>query len=129
MAKIQYYTISRKNPITKEYKYYASTSVYSNIGPREIVKHATETSQIDPGTLESVMMAWQQVMRMYFCNGHNVTCHPLGSFCATIRSKSSATIEDFKPSFIKGLYVTFRPARDLRIAKSKKNVKFVKTLS
>lgn len=124
MAKINYYLTQRKNPITKQYKYYAQTRVYSNIGTREIVKYASETSQIDPGVLESVMMAWQQVMRMYFTNGHNVTCHPLGSFCATIRSKSAATEEDFKPSNIKGLYVTFRPARQLRIAKNKKNVSF-----
>lgn len=122
MAKLNYLLVPRKNPITKKYKYYASTQVYSNIGPREIVKYASETSQIDPGVLESVMMAWQQVMRMYFTNGHNVTCHPLGSFCATIRSKAAATEEEFKPSNIKGLYITFRPARQLRIAKSKKNV-------
>lgn len=126
MAKLNYILDMRKNPITKEQKYYAHTYVYSNIGPRDIVKYASETSQIDPGVLESVMMAWQQVMRMYFTNGHNVTCHPLGSFCATIRSKSAATEEDFKPSNIKGLYITFRPARQLRIAKSKKNVSLVR---
>lgn len=122
MPKLNYLLLSRKNPITKQYKYYAMTHVYSNIGPRDIVKYASETSQIDPGVLESVMMAWQQVMRMYFTNGHNVTCHPLGSFCASIRSKSAPTEEEFKPANIKGLYITFRPARQLRIAKSKKNV-------
>lgn len=121
MGKSTYKLISRKNPITKEYAFSASIVRYSNIGPEEVVKYAAQNSCIDEAMIKTVMTAWQQVMRMYFLNGHNVICHPLGSFISTIRSASAATEEDFTNENIRGMHLMFRPARTLRLAKSLKN--------
>ena len=126
MGKTSYTLISRKDPITKKYLYYAQQIRYSNIGARDIVKYAAENSCIDSAMINTVMSAWQQVMRMYFVNGHNVICHPLGSFVSTIRSEGTPTEEEFSAANIRGLYLTFRPARDLRIAKDLKNNSLVR---
>lgn len=126
MGKMSYHIIARKNPVTKEYGYSASIERYSNIGPEEVVKYAAQNSCIDEAMIKTVMTAWQQVMRMYFLNGHNVICQPLGSFISTIRSASAATPEDFTNDMIRGMYITFRPARALRLAKSLKNNSLVR---
>lgn len=126
MGKTTYTLISRKNPQTKEFNFYASQVRYSNIGATDIVKYAAQNSCIDSAMINTVMSAWQQVMRMYFVNGHNVVCHPLGSFVSTIRGTGAPTAEEFSASQIKGLYLTFRPARDLRNAKSLKNNSLVR---
>ena len=126
MGKSSYHLISRKNPITKQYTYSAQIDRYSNIGPEEVVKYAAQNSCIDEAMIKTVMTAWQQVMRMYFLNGHNVICHPLGSFISTIRCASVAEPEDFTSDMIRGMYITFRPARALRLAKSLKNNSLVR---
>lgn len=126
MGKTSYRLVARKNPMTKEYAYYAQQVRYSNIGARDIVKYAAENSCIDAAMINTVMAAWQQVMRMYFVNGHNVICHPLGSFVSTIRSLQAKTKEEFSAANIKGLYLTFRPSRDLRHAKDLKNNSLVR---
>lgn len=126
MGKTTYNLLARKNPITKEYNYYAQQVRYSNIGATDIVKYAAENSCIDAAMINTVMQAWQQVMRMYFVNGHNVICHPLGSFVSTIRSKATETEAEFSAANIHGLYLTFRPGRDLKIAKSLKNNSLVR---
>lgn len=126
MGKTTYNLVERKNPVTKQYNFHAQQVRYSNIGATDIVKYAAENSCIDAAMINTVMQAWQQVMRMYFVNGHNVICHPLGSFVSTIRSKATETAEEFSAANINGLYLTFRPGRDLRIAKDLKNNSLVR---
>lgn len=126
MGKISYRLVQRKNPLTKDYLYYATNVQYSNIGEKDIVKYAAESSCIEAATIKSVMSAWQQVMRMYFTNGHNVICHPLGSFVSTIKSKLAASEDDWNASYIRGLYLRFRPGTELRFAKANKNNSFVR---
>lgn len=125
MGKTSYKLIARKNPVTKEFAYHAQQVRYSQIKAEDIVDYAAKNSCIDRAMIQTVMTAWQQVMRMYFVNGHNVTCYPLGSFISTIRSAGSASVDTFDAAtLIKGMYMTFRPCRPLRLAKALKNNSF-----
>lgn len=127
MGKITYKLVTRKNPVTKEYAQYATQVRYSQIPSSEIVKYAAQISCIDESLIQSVMLAWQQVMRMYFVNGHNVICHPLGSFQANIRSRGATSEAEWKSANIKGLSLSFRTGKSLTNARDLKNNSFKRT--
>lgn len=127
MGKITYKLVQRKNPITKEMAQYATQVRYSQIPASEIVKYAAQISCIDESLIQSVMLAWQQVMRMYFVNGHNVICHPLGSFQANIRSQGAEAIDEWSSSNIRGLSLSFRTGKSLTNARDLKNNSFTRT--
>ena len=127
MGKITYKVVVRKNPVTKEYAEYATQVRYSQIPSSEIVKYAAQISCIEESVIQSVMLAWQQVMRMYFVNGHNVICHPLGSFQANIRSRGAEAEEEFTTENIRGLALSFRTGKSLTNARDLKNNSFTRT--
>lgn len=127
MGKITYKVTTRKNPVTKEYAQYATQVRYSQIPSSEIVKYAAQISCIDESLIQSVMLAWQQVMRMYFVNGHNVICHPLGSFQANIRSRGAEVLGEWSSANIKGLSLSFRTGKSLTNARDLKNNSFTRT--
>jgi hypothetical protein len=127
MGKITYKVVTRKNPVTKEMAQYATQVRYSQIPSSEIVKYAAQISCIDESLIQSVMLAWQQVMRMYFVNGHNVICHPLGSFQANIRSRGAESLEEFTSANIRGLSLSFRTGKSLTNARDLKNNSFTRT--
>lgn len=127
MGKITYKVTKRKNPVTKEMLEYATQVRYSQIPSSEIVKYAAQISCIDESLIQSVMLAWQQVMRMYFVNGHNVICHPLGSFQANIRSRGAEAIEEWSSANIRGLSLSFRTGKSLTNARDLKNNSFTRT--
>lgn len=127
MGKITYKVVIRKNPVTKEMAQYATQVRYSQIPSSEIVKYAAQISCIDESLIQSVMLAWQQVMRMYFVNGHNVICHPLGSFQANIRSRGAEAIDEWSSANIRGLSLSFRTGKSLTNARDLKNNSFTRT--
>lgn len=110
MAELKYKPIARKNPVTKEVKWYAEKVTYSNIGEREIIDYAVQNSNIERSVIEQAMIGLEEAINNFLINGHNLQFWPLGSFYTTIRSEGTVSPGDFNAKNIKRLNIVFVPS-------------------
>lgn len=110
MAELKYKPIARKNPVTKEVKWYAEKVTYSNIGEREIIDYAVQNSNIERSVIEQAMIGLEEAINNFLINGHNLQFWPLGSFYTTIRSLGALMPDEFTAKNIKRLNIVFVPS-------------------
>lgn len=110
MAELKFKPIARKNPVTKEVKWYAEKVTYSNIGEREIIDYAVQNSNVERSVIEQAMIGLEEAINNFLINGHNLQFWPLGSFYTTIRSLGAESPGDFNAKNIKRLNIVFVPS-------------------
>lgn len=111
MPTINYRMVAKKNPVTKEVRYYAQKSHYgiSRIDTSALVDYIAENSQLPRAVLPSALAAIQKSINNFVLNGHSVTVPRLGTFTATLRSEGAETVDGVTGDLVKGIRVKFRP--------------------
>ena len=118
---IKYNIISRKNPLTKEYAFYASALPVNPIALDESAEEISGKCTVTSHDIKAVLSALEEVTFKHLRNGESVRLGDLGSFHARLASKGAVSEEDFTVENFRGIKVRFVPSSKLRFELSIKN--------
>ena len=127
MGTLRYKVVKRRNPMTAAVSYGPRLLRYTLIKADDVVERAAQNSNIDRGLLEAAMVGFQEAVRNFIMNGHNLLLFPLGSFCVSLLSTEGAdTPEAVSARQIKGAYLWFRSSPTLNGYKARQNIRLVR---
>ena len=104
---IPYIVKAKKNPITKEVKYYAQIAPVNYVRLENITKKISEKCTVTEHDVKAVLSALQMCVLKHITDGNTVRLGDLGSFRATLKGKPSDTKEDVKVSNIERVRVRY----------------------
>ena len=131
MANIGYYKTEVKNPITGDKMYSVRLVSYSLIDSESVVALACKDSNINRQDMAVGFAALCQAIEDFVLQGHSVTLDGLGNFRLTAKtgkwdaengkwvSGGADSMDDVTPNNIKGVFVRFRPCKELRTEMNK----------
>lgn len=113
---IRYNIIPKKNPITKEVKYYAMKDGVgaARFMTEEMYATMSEASNVPVAYIPQALEAIAQAVQMFVLNGHCVRVGHFGSFQPQIVSRGASTAADFGVGNIKRVRIRFRPSPEMR---------------
>ena len=126
MANIGYYKTEVKNPRSGDKMYSVRLATYSLIDSEQVVAAACKVSNIKKHDMAVGFAALCQAIEDFVLQGHSVTLDGLGNFRLTAKSGKwdeenkkwvsggSDNMDDVTPEKIRGVYVRFRPSREVR---------------
>lgn len=127
MGTLRYKVVKRRSATTAAVFYGPCLLRYTLIKSNDVVERASQNSNIDRGLLESVMVGFQEAVRNFIMNGHNLQLFPLGSFCVSLTSTEGVdTPEEVTARQIKSAHLWFRSSPTLNGYKSRENLRFVR---
>ena len=127
MGTLRYKVVKRRNPMTAAVSYGPRLLRYTLIKADDVVERAAQNSNIDRGLLEAAMVGFQEAVRNFIMNGHNLLLFPLGSFCVSLLSTEGAdTPEAVSARQIKGAHLWFRSSPTLNGYKARQNIRLVR---
>jgi predicted histone-like DNA-binding protein len=105
---LKYTVIPRKNPVTKETKFYAQLEPVTPITLDSLAQDISNSCTLTLHDIKAVVSALEEQIIKNLRNGQSVRLRNLGSFHPTLSSKGAVSTEDFKTSMIKSVNVVFR---------------------
>lgn len=126
MGKVATYISESKNPRSGEKIYVRRTLPYSKMAKDDVVAYAQANSSVNPQDLAVAFDALGAAIEQFVLNGHSVTLDGLGNFRITSKSGvwdsnnnkwvsgGSDNMDDVTPEKIRGVFVRFRPSREVR---------------
>lgn len=127
MGTLRYKVVKRRNPMTAAVSYGPRLLRYTLIKADDVVERAAQNSNIDRGLLEAAMVGFQEAVRNFIMNGHNLQLFPLGSFCVSLLStEGTDTPEAVSARQIKGAHLWFRSSPTLNGYKARQNIRLVR---
>ena len=118
---IKYNLITRKNPLTKEFLYYANAVPVTPVMLDQIAEEISSQCTLTAHDIKAVISALEEVTFKHLRNGNSVRLGDLGSFHARLASKGATTEENFTAENFRGIRVRFMPSSKLRYELSLKN--------
>lgn len=106
---LDYVVVPRKNPQTKNVKYYPSLISVKPIPVREIIENISTRCTVNRADVRAVIIALEEVILEHVLHGHSVRLGDLGSFRPTIKSSGSLKKEDVSARNVSALRVRFQP--------------------
>lgn len=127
MGTLRYTVVKRRNPSTAAVTYGPRLVRYTLIKADDVVERAAQNSNIDRGLLEAAMVGFQEAVRNFIMNGHNLQLFPLGSFCVSLTSTEGVdTPEEVTARQIKAAHLWFRSSPTLNSFKARQNIRLVR---
>ncbi len=105
---IKFNVVSRKNPITKEVKYYAAIAPVTPVTLDDITRRIVANCTVTEHDVKAVLSALQEQLVEVMLEGNSVRLGDLGSFRPTIGSAGKATREEVSSADVRRLTVRFR---------------------
>lgn len=129
MGKILYTLKQKKNPLTKQFEYYATkfNTGANTIDTRAMFAAMAEYAHIPPAQIPAAFNAIVKAIEAFCLNGHSVTIPDLGTFRITISSAGAQTEEEFEPSMIRGIKMRFLPDAKLNY-ELRANTQFIRSM-
>ena len=118
---IKYNLITRKNPLTKEFLYYANAVPVTPVMLDQIAEEISSQCTLTAHDIKAVISALEEVTFKHLRNGESVRLGDLGSFHARLASKGAVSEEDFTAENFRGIKVRFVPSSKLRYELSLKS--------
>lgn len=113
---LKYKIVSRKNPMNKSVKWYASIDTPTPVTLNELAENIEKSSTVSRADAKAVIDALQYEIKKALLDGKSVRLGDLGSFRVTLGSRGAFTEADFQTSFIQQVRVQFQPSTELRNA-------------
>ena len=105
---LKYYVTPRKNPQTKEIKYYAQLDHVTPITLDTIAQEISDSCTLTLHDVKAVISALEEHISKALRYGKSVRLRDLGSFYPTLSSDGVENEKDFKSTLIKSVNVVFR---------------------
>ena len=126
MARIGYYTYKKENKTSGAVKYGVRLKSYSTMSKSDCKKYAMGIAKVTGGEMDRGFAALGQAISEFVLNGHSITIDGLGCFTLSTKtgiwneqqqkwvSAGQTSMDQVDASQIKGLYLRFRPCKELR---------------
>lgn len=126
---LKFHSVARKNPVTKEVKYYAQADESVPVTLAEITERVEKRSTVSSADAKAVLDALQFEIKEALLDGKSVRLGDLGSFHVTLASEGTDVPEELTADKIRIVRVRFTPSSRLRrwLDRSAGDVKFQKT--
>ena len=111
---IKYNLMEGKNPRTEEPMFYAMAAPVTTIKLEGLAEEISQECTVTAHDIRAVISAMEEKIITHLQNGQSIRLGLLGSFCPTIRSRSSRTPEGFNNGNITGIGATFRPSSTMK---------------
>ncbi|MCQ2205806.1 MAG: HU family DNA-binding protein [Bacteroidaceae bacterium] len=118
---IKYNLMEGKNPRTEEPMFYAMAAPVTTIKLEGLAEEISQECTVTAHDIRAVISAMEEKIITHLQNGQSIRLGLLGSFCPTIRSRSSRTPEGFNNGNITGIGATFRPSSTMKYKLSADN--------
>lgn len=116
--------IGRKNPQTKEVKYYPTQAETSPLDIESVAEQIKDNSTFSRGDIKATLNALQKSVIETLLAGYSVRLGDLGSFRPTIRTRSAKTKAEASANLIERVHVHFTPSTNIKRKLHKNNLKF-----
>ena len=110
----KYRVIPKKNPQTKEVKFYAQGEAVTPVHLDEVADEISRSCTVNRADIKAVLSALDDALIGYMVNGQSVRLGDLGSFHPRISSEGIEEEKDFKTSMIKALHVRYTPSAKIK---------------
>lgn len=104
---LQYLSIQRMNPQTKEKKYYASPRLTGKRGLKDLSKDLAEVSSLSAGDVQNVIVNLIDQLPKWLMQGNSVKLDGFGSFRLSFSSDGVETKDDVNANLIKDIRIIF----------------------
>ena len=111
---LKYRVIPRKNPQTKEIKYYAQLENVVPVTVETLAKDISDSCTLTLHDVKAVISALEEHISKALRFGKSVRLRDLGSFYPTLSSSGAETESDFKTNMIKSVNVVFRKSSKMK---------------
>lgn len=111
---LQYKVIARKNPMTKNTKFYPTLLSPVPITLTQIAGEIEKISSLSRGDIKNVLDNLQHVVLGHLTNGRSIRLGDLGSFRPSLRSSGSLSKEDVTAANIRSVCVVYTPSTEMR---------------
>ncbi len=118
---LNYTIIPRKNPQSRETKFYAQLTPTTPVVLSVLADVISKQSTVTVHDVKAVISALEEHLVNYLLQGNSIRLGDLGSFRLTIRSGGAESEEAFDSNLIKGVSVRFTASRNMRYLLSKSN--------
>lgn len=105
---LKYRTVPRKNPQTKEVKFYAQLEHVTPMTLDALAKDISDSCTLTLHDVKAVISALEEHISKALRYGKSVRLRDLGSFYPTLSSDGVENEKDFKSTLIKSVNVVFR---------------------
>lgn len=111
---INYRPVARKNPITKEVKYYAQADAAEPLTLADITERVEKRSTVSSADAKAVLDALQFEIKEALLDGKSVRLGDIGSFRVTLASEGADVPDELTADKIRLVRVRFTPSSRLR---------------
>ncbi len=118
---LRYKVIPRKNPQSRETKFYAQLTETSPVLLSTLADVISRQSTITTHDVKAVLSALEEHLVSYLLQGNSIRLGDLGSFRLTVKSGGAESEETFEQSLIKSVKVCFTASRNMKYFLSKNN--------
>jgi predicted histone-like DNA-binding protein len=118
---LKYKVVGRKNPQTKEKKFYAQLLEVTPITLDSLAQDISNSCTLTLHDIKAVVSALEEHISRALRNGQSVRLRDLGSFYPIIISKGADTPEEFTSNLIESVKVQFRKSSKMQYAFSLNN--------
>ena len=125
---LKYFVKEGKHPRTEAPIFYAMACPVTTIKLNTLAQEISSECTVTPHDTRAVISVLEEKIIQHLQNGQSVRLGLLGSFCPTIKSKSTAKADAFTVDNIRQVGVAFRPSSTMRyeLSPSNPNVEFVR---
>ena len=110
----KYRVIPKKNPQTKEVKFYAQGEAVTPVHLEAVADEISRSCTVNRADIKAVLSALDDALIRYMVNGQSVRLGDLGSFHPRISSEGIEQEKDFKKSMIKCMHVRYTPSAKIK---------------
>ncbi len=118
---ITYVKKAKKNPISKEVKYYAQISATQPLTVEEIIDSIQQENTLTEVDIRACLVAFKQAVIKGLRDGRSVRLEGLGSFRPTISAMGCPAREMVTARTIKAIHVRFTPSSQIKAGVSLTN--------
>ena len=111
---LKYRVIPRKNPQTKEVKFYAQLEHVVPVTIETLAQDISDSCTLTLHDVKAVLSALEEHISKALRFGKSVRLRDLGSFYPTLSSRGAETEKDFKTNMIKSVNVVFRKSAKMQ---------------
>jgi predicted histone-like DNA-binding protein len=118
---LQFNSVERPNPQTKEKKWYASPKLTGKRDLKNLSKDLSEVSSLSAGDVQNVIINLIDQLPKWLMEGNSVKLDGLGTFRLSFSSTGATAKEEVTAASIKDIYVLFEPDEEIkeRVRKTK----------
>ena len=111
---IKYNVVEGKHPRTEAPIFYAMAAPVTTVKLEALAEEISQECTVTPHDIRAVISAMEEHIISHLQNGQSVRLGLLGSFCPTIKSKSTAKADAFTTDNIRAIGAAFHPSSTMR---------------